>query len=713
MTQQIATSSERMHALDAVRGFALLLGVVFHTTISFLPGFPPGIWAINDNSPSEALGLFGFVAHSFRMTLFFLIAGFFAHLVFHRKGASRFWGDRSKRILVPMIVGWMVLFPAFMLVWGWGRSVQFPDAPAPDMAAAMGQAPAGWFPLLHLWFLYYLMVLYVAVISVRSIIVYFDRKHTIRNFADQVVKKIVARFWFGPLLGLPLALVLTSISYWSPSLGIPTPDQSIIPQLPAMIGFGSAFVFGWLLHRQTELLKVWEQRWSSYLTAAIAFSVFCLVIISPTFAPDYAGSQLILFGGALAYTLTIWTWVFAITGAALKFLNKESPVIRYVADSSYWIYLAHLPIVAAMQVAVGTLPLHWTIKFPLVLAVSFAVLFGTYYLFVRSTFIGKVLNGRKYPRNLPVRVEKSVDQAEQQVPLKDSNVLARLQDVHKSFGKNHALNGVTLEVKRGELLALLGPNGAGKSTAINLWLGLQQATSGIVELMGGAPEELDNRRAVGVMMQELKMETTLKAHELVNLAASNYPNPMSIEEAMQITQTTAFANKQYSKLSVGQRRQVQIAMAICGRPQLLFLDEPTVGLDVQAREALWQCIRNLLAQNCAIVLTTHYLEEAETLANRVAVLAHGNVVATGTVAEIRGLVSRKKISCSSSVSADDIRNWPDVVDVSFENDKFIITARNAEAVVRRLLQEDANLQNLEVKQAGLADAFVELVKEAA
>ena len=122
----------------------------------------------------------------------------------------------------------------------------------------------------------------------------------------------------------------------------------------------------------------------------------------------------------------------------------------------------------------------------------------------------------------------------------------------------------------------------------------------------------------------------------------------------------------YAKLSAGQKRQVQFALAICGRPPLLFLDEPTVGLDVDARETMWRTIRAMIAQGCSIVLTTHYLEEAEALADRVAVLASGRLIACGSVAEIRSVVSRKHISCSSDVSVELVRDWPDVLAVTRE-----------------------------------------------
>jgi ABC-type multidrug transport system ATPase subunit len=199
----------------------------------------------------------------------------------------------------------------------------------------------------------------------------------------------------------------------------------------------------------------------------------------------------------------------------------------------------------------------------------------------------------------------------------------------------------------------------------------------------------------------------------VALTASYYRAPLSVEEAIALSGTGPLADRRYGKLSAGQKRQIQFATAISGRPRLLFLDEPTVGLDVQARESMWRAIRRLRDEGCAIVLTTHYLEEAEALADRVAVIAKGKLVAEGSVAEMRALVARKRIRCASALAVDDIRRWPGVVDAVRDADLVSVTASDAEAVVRRLLAADQNLSRLEVQQASLAEAFTELTKEAA
>lgn len=285
-----------------------------------------------------------------------------------------------------------------------------------------------------------------------------------------------------------------------------------------------------------------------------------------------------------------------------------------------------------------------------------------------------------------------------------NHCLAALRGVSKRFGKTCALDGLDLEVRAGELLALLGPNGAGKTTAISILLGLQQPDAGEARLF--------DRRRVGVMMQEVGLAPELRVREHIDLVASYYPAPLSVDGVMRMTQTTPLANRPYGKLSGGQKRQAQFALAVCGRPQLLFLDEPTVGLDVQARQMLWDTVRELVRGGTAIVLTTHYLEEAEALADRVVVLAKGRQIAAGTVGEIRSVVGRKRITCATTLAVENVGAWPGVDSVTRDQRLLHITARDAEDVVRRLLSADAALAELEVRRAGLAEAFAELTQEA-
>ncbi|MEO8062186.1 MAG: ABC transporter ATP-binding protein [Pseudomonadota bacterium] len=288
-----------------------------------------------------------------------------------------------------------------------------------------------------------------------------------------------------------------------------------------------------------------------------------------------------------------------------------------------------------------------------------------------------------------------------------------MRGITKRYGAVTALNGIDLDLHRGELLAVLGPNGAGKSTAIALWLGLVEADAGEVALLGGSPLDAARRRGLGVMMQDVELYKELHVRELVALASSYYGNPLSVDETLRRAGIISLADRRYGKLSGGQKRQAQFAVAICGRPKVLFLDEPTVGLDIQAREALWTNVRRLLAEGCSIVLTTHYLEEAEALATRVAVVNKGRVIASGSVPEMRALVARRQISCETALTPEVIRTWPGVSEATRDHARLHIVATDAESIVRRLLATDPTLSRLEVREAGLSEAFNELTKEAA
>ena len=290
---------------------------------------------------------------------------------------------------------------------------------------------------------------------------------------------------------------------------------------------------------------------------------------------------------------------------------------------------------------------------------------------------------------------------------------AQLNAVSKRYGDLKALDGVDLAVQPGELLALLGPNGAGKSTAIALCLGLVEPDRGEARVFGQSPHALVARRRLGVMLQSAAMPDTLKVRELLAQTRSYSPDPLPSAQCVLRAGIAALMDRRYGKLSGGEQRRVQFALAICGRPQLLFLDEPTVGLDIEARESVWRTIRQLVAEGCAVVLTTHYLEEAEALADRVTLLAHGRVVAEGSVQQIRARVAQRRIRCTSVLEASVIGAWPEVRSVCRDGDRIEIVTDAAETVVRQLLFEDTSVGDLEIQRAGLAEAFVEITREAA
>ncbi|MGD2133505.1 MAG: acyltransferase family protein [Maricaulaceae bacterium] len=396
MTSQ---STERLHALDAVRGGALLLGVVLHATMSF---FPDPIWITADNDPSEAMTITFIVIHIFRMSLFFMIAGFFARMSFHRRGLKAFAADRAKRIALPFAVAWPFLLIAFIALAIWG-AVHANGGEIPQEAPPQPPLTLRTFPLFHTWFLYMLLWLYAGALILRGAVAAIDQRGRLRAGGDRVVGMLVRSHLAPIVLGAPLAAVFFFRDSWVNWLGVHTPDYGLVPNLQAFVAFGTAFGFGWVLHRRIDLLNVWRRWWPLHLGLAIGLTIVCLAVLEFRLNATDPATDVQRLISAAAYPLAIWTWTFGLVGLAMQFLSGHSPMRRYVADASYWIYLVHLPLVMAAQIAVSQMALPWFVKFPAILAVVTAIALITYHLFVRFSFIGAVLNGRRFPK--PGRAE--------------------------------------------------------------------------------------------------------------------------------------------------------------------------------------------------------------------------------------------------------------------------------------------------------------------
>ena len=387
---------ERLHGLDAVRGIALLLGLVVHASMAWIPG-AQYFWVVSDASPGELTGLLFYVPHMFRMLLFFLVAGLFARMACERLGTLGFMSDRARRIAIPLASLWFPMLMAIIAVIAWNawlvNNGSMPPAPPTPPLSPRN------FPLTHLWFLYVLLLCYIAALALRATL---GRSAFVQRASDACVRMLASPI--GPLLlALPLGAALVTHAKWFAWFGIPTPDQSLYPSLAACVAFGSAFGFGWLLHRQQALLQRWATHWPLHLSIAISATVGCVlhVGLAPKLLP--ATQDAATVGYAIAYALAGWSWTFAIVGLGLRFLSGHSPIRRYLADASYWIYIAHLPLVMALQVAMSRVDWPWAVEFALVLATSFALLLLSYDLLVRNSFIGGWLNGRRKPRGLEHR----------------------------------------------------------------------------------------------------------------------------------------------------------------------------------------------------------------------------------------------------------------------------------------------------------------------
>lgn len=305
----------------------------------------------------------------------------------------------------------------------------------------------------------------------------------------------------------------------------------------------------------------------------------------------------------------------------------------------------------------------------------------------------------------------TLQQAQTSQLFRSTAVVASLERVNKNYGAVRALSGVDFRVRAGEVVALLGPNGAGKTTAVKLLLGLLQPNSGKVRVFGGDPTNPENRMRTGAMLQVGRVPETLRVREHIDLFSSYYQRPLAPGEALAIAGLEKLADRKFGELSGGQKQRVLFALAICGDPDLLFLDEPTVGLDVEARRMLWDEIRQLVHRGKTVLLTTHYLQEADALADRVAVINKGVIVAEGTPAEIKAQSAGKRIRCITSLSLNEVRQFAGVIEVKEDREAIEIHTDEAELVLRELLQRDASLSGLEVASAGLEEAFLALTHE--
>lgn len=290
-------------------------------------------------------------------------------------------------------------------------------------------------------------------------------------------------------------------------------------------------------------------------------------------------------------------------------------------------------------------------------------------------------------------------------------VIARLDHVSKNYGAVHALRNVSLNVHAGEVVSVLGPNGAGKTTAVKLLLGLAGANAGSVNVFGGDPRNPQNRLRTGAMLQVARVPETLRVKEHIDLFSSYYPKPLPISETLLAAGLKDIANRKFGELSGGQKQRVLFALSICGDPDLLFLDEPTVGLDVEARRILWDEIRKLVARGKTVLLTTHYLQEADALADRIIVIDKGEVIAEGTPAEIKSRTAGRQIRCVSSLPIAGVCSIPGVLEVRSDREAFVIQTAAPDSVLRELFLRDRELREIEVTSAGLEEAFLALTQD--
>ncbi|MBO0609749.1 ABC transporter ATP-binding protein [Myceligenerans salitolerans] len=278
----------------------------------------------------------------------------------------------------------------------------------------------------------------------------------------------------------------------------------------------------------------------------------------------------------------------------------------------------------------------------------------------------------------------------------DGGPVVSVDEVTRTFGDVVALDHVSLEVGPGELVGLLGPNGAGKSTLLSLVSGLRRPDSGTVRLLGQDPTHPVARTTLGMTPQETGLPATLRVGEVVDFVGGHYPDPVPTPELLEQFGITELARRQTGSLSGGQKRRLAVALAMAGRPQIVLLDEPTTGLDVAGRTALWDAIRACHQAGVTVLLTSHYLEEIQALAERVVVVDHGRVLADDTLAAILERVGASRVSYSGPDGARQEH-------VVSDSDQF----------VRDLVRSGTEFTGLEIRHASLEEAFTALTAGAA
>ena len=389
-TARATPSSQRLHHLDAVRAGALLLGIVLHSLLPFEPG---GMWLFTDSRSAEWTSETVFTIHLFRMVLFMTLAGYFARMVLHRRGAGAFLRDRAKRILLPVVVfaPIMVVMVIATVIAGVALGL-IPEPAGAGPEQATGQDP-GLLAVLnpsHLWFLLVLMEAIVITVAVRAVLLRVLGIDRTAAWAEGI----------GAALASPAGLLLAAVPYALGLLvqgvamfGIIQPE-TILPELAPTLTYLGAFLVGWFLHAPEGGMRRATSGWAWMLPAAIVLTI--AAFLTGWFALD-AGSGMLVIAAAVQ-GLASWAWVFALIGLAGKLFSGGSPAVRYTADGSYWIYILHLPLVMAVGIALAPTGLPILVKLLITWTVSMVILVLSYDLMVRSTWVGAWLNGRRRPR---------------------------------------------------------------------------------------------------------------------------------------------------------------------------------------------------------------------------------------------------------------------------------------------------------------------------
>jgi ABC-2 type transport system ATP-binding protein len=291
--------------------------------------------------------------------------------------------------------------------------------------------------------------------------------------------------------------------------------------------------------------------------------------------------------------------------------------------------------------------------------------------------------------------------------------IATFDGVTRRYGHVTAVDGLWLQIQRGQTVALLGPNGAGKTTTVELLLGLASPDAGVIGLFGGPPADAVAAGRVGAMLQDAGLPPGARVAELIGLVRSLYRDPLPLQDTLRLTDLEPLAQRQVQRLSGGQRQRVRLALALAGNPELLILDEPTAALDVDARRTFWEQVRGYVSAGRTVLFATHRLEEADAVADRVVVIAGGRLLADGTPDQVKAQAAgRSTISVAADgLSRHLLENLPAVETVRQDRGRVTLSTSDPDATIRALLHQAPHVQGLEVTRAGMEEAFLQLTHQ--
>jgi len=385
-------STDRFHGLDAARAIALLIGIFHHGIESFI-SYANGDWITEDSQSSLLLDILFYASHVFRMQAFFLMAGFFAHLLFTRKGLWGFVTNRTKRLVLPFIIFWPILYMVTFHLWVWGiqylKNNSYAEAVAelPDyMVLSKG------FPFMHLWFLYFLILFCTGVVMLKPIVNSIDKKEKLRLAIDRFLIYTIERWWGSMVIGLFMVMPMLGMRDW---FGVDTSASGAIPRIAPFILYGMYFTLGWFIYRQARLLKTIEKFRFTNLIFGISFIALLIVLNLLLADPSPSNAAIILGVLNALYAFASITTAFAFIGYMIAFFSSPNPRIRYLSDASYWGYLVHLPIIGFFQIIVAQYDITWSLKLIFIFAPSIIILMLSYRYGVRNTWLGLLLNGVK------------------------------------------------------------------------------------------------------------------------------------------------------------------------------------------------------------------------------------------------------------------------------------------------------------------------------